>query len=1421
MFSVCEEPMVVSGGSALLFTWEKDTLWTKRMDNETDDKLTSFVLKMRDCLPLPDMVQLGQFLCKSLTFTRKLRDIRVFVDDKLSLHIKKTVLKAPSVLSPIAAERKDSEFLLSAQTPKGVFTLDTTTPSIFRSTFEISVQFEDQLASVEAEYIEAKGETHLPPELATKMERVTKKMAPPEVQIQILQPSIQRRVAATTKSNSKAMRIARTFIPSQVGSGRVFIGFVTSQTTGLAAHVGAPFYPTVEREAMDLQDPTLRLFNSELLSFCGIVLRLSLEQVMGGLGEQWLKNSDKETVETTDKPNKSMFAQVLDGIFGSSESASLLESGDDSPLSDVERQAVLLVKSFCPRPSTPEPSVGLFITNAFKACRPNLAPPVLTMTGVVPGNKARTPKDGLDRFMRSNVVRSSILKIASEYHQAAGCVPLCLNDLVHHLDKSILKTRSELVLLLTWWREYQTKHRFAQHGVVVPDSSMLLHRIRFRDESSDSSEDHVYSLKKYKHYNKLELDECLPVPKSVLPAFVQASVDVGADTFSGVWDPLSIEDWVGFIAKQDFMHASKANGTALRLKALAAMSRSFSLMEKRAKVLFGIHCKNHLGNISCIPVEDDDNGITLTAKPTDLFLDSAIVKAKNMQVASHLLKSEGISNEFLRAIGARDGVSVKAVINGLKDLDWEDDPKELFEYLVAKESQITTEDLQYLSHCRYLPAENDDTGCRYAPSELCLPDSELSLFPKVKRLKWNAMDDIHQYKYSHIVRFLVQKLGMREFPPIISFFEHFEEVKDEKRRITCLKYFVRRLRYGGDNEFRREYSKSLKGRTYTFLPGVRYDPLTKDQEPCSVLCSPAQCFVNKGCASMGFIVLDERLMGNDVGAIGSAFECQEKPNAEALRWRFQDLVRDACLATSRPDFLPSDCDRMVKSFQRIFNYLATRVFEFDGSTLRSFREFCRIPFVVGGTIEWVDYRQVLFQTDAVDPIAAKLFYFAKNNLFLAAVGVKEEPTNQDLLELVVNAPVAVLERLGSDLEYLALLRRISSNRSFTPDDRVGGYRLMDCEFLLAYTTDSDGDDFHSQYRLAKPSEVHIVDNTSYSRLFNVTSAPSDVGLERFYSSVGSKYLSNEVSKRYSVKAPKEDTPAVTALRMTISKRKALLVCQSNTSRPLVDNATLLLQDDELKIEEAEEIVVTYSMRRSSKSSYRKETTCCVKPTTVEGTKHSLFITRDFEWFDVGSAISELILCKTHVEDAFFVGMLLSTPLEQLKAKGFPVDQAVARSRPVANSSEAAPSLISDSLVEAAQVAVTQLSNLGAATAFFSGAGDNNKGTSFSWFGTGSNSMLKRSIEPEGDSLDSPLLDDSEQESDAPMESVKACATSSTTSDATKDKCGFDDVVLQTDVVPSYETNKKEEAPVGSAVDSAHEDMSNKEPSGISYVMDWL
>jgi len=146
------------------------------------------------------------------------------------------------------------------------------------------------------------------------MERVTKKQPPKEVTVQLFLNA----QTVEGRPRNGAERITRSFSP-RPGAGRIFIGFRTSQTTGLAAHVAAPFVPTVEREAMDLQDPTLRLFNTELLEFAGILMRLCLEDTMlCVIDPMWQRNGPAR-----EKLEKELEAQAAEAKRASTEKPSV------------------------------------------------------------------------------------------------------------------------------------------------------------------------------------------------------------------------------------------------------------------------------------------------------------------------------------------------------------------------------------------------------------------------------------------------------------------------------------------------------------------------------------------------------------------------------------------------------------------------------------------------------------------------------------------------------------------------------------------------------------------------------------------------------------------------------------------------------------------------------------------------------------------------------------------------------------------------------------------------------------------------------------------------------------------------------------------------------------------------------------------
>lgn len=479
MFSICEEPLVVSGKrgeeEAMFFFWKGDGLWTKTgkapegivnmsaslQKGEDNNNWTSFIMPSRDPYPLPDLVEFGQFLTASLTFTQCLANIKVYVNNMLQMDIQKTILESHTISTPKASSWWKNDGAITYST-SGMFTLgkaeQLTQTSVLMSVSlrkSLEPNSEMETSKVRARYASAAVKTKIPQDIEKRMIRVTKKKPPKELTVQIFLDAADchEQKEDTSKSNkrkqSNADQITDSFAPTS-GPGRIFIGFRTSQTTGLGIHLAAPLMPTVEREAIDFIDPALRAFNTELLEISGILMRLALEHEMGRVGIMWderkeerelwktkhdeqkklkegtkaSKMDDNESEadvmptansETTIQSSLFSFAsymargvkntvveaiKAVPEILGEDdETTELLNPSDERPLSLEERDAIILMKAYCPRASTPDSLVGQCLARGFSRCLSNSSPPVLTQSGVVRGVDARLCHHGESLFL--------------------------------------------------------------------------------------------------------------------------------------------------------------------------------------------------------------------------------------------------------------------------------------------------------------------------------------------------------------------------------------------------------------------------------------------------------------------------------------------------------------------------------------------------------------------------------------------------------------------------------------------------------------------------------------------------------------------------------------------------------------------------------------------------------------------------------------------------------------------------------------------------------------------------------------------------------------------------------------------------------------------------------------------------------------
>ncbi len=493
-------------------------------------------------------------------------------------------------------------------------------------------------------------------------------------------------------------------------------------------------------------------------------------------------------------------------------------------------------------------------------------------------------------------------------------------------------------------------------------------------------------------------------------------------------------------------------------------------------------------------------------------------------------------------------------------------------------------------------------------------------------------------------------LGMKPLPDLLEVLKYVSLDISDDARLQCLDFVAKRLGSGG--VYQSEYSR-LSTSTKTalkFLPCVAISPLTGEKK--LTRCSVTNCYSKDEPGVMGFATLNA---GKKNKLYGDIFQCAEEPTPAILIQQLQFLVSLAkktirSAPTGKEKALFSK--KLVTTFYKIFTYLSSKSSEIDSTSLVN-EEF--IPCLVNGEIEWFRPSMVFFKNKSSDcngDITQLLFQVVDFSPFLASTGVRQEASTRDLFRRMIDSPKTVMAAVKHEDNYRALLRRVAAQ---TPFRRVSD-EIRNSPFLLAYTLSGEKKSKdEATYTLAKAADIFVIDNSFFGRMFPVKRAPHESDLEEFYALLGSCYISKVVKKQFDVIGTYEqETLSTKALLDRIQERKPLLLSSGNSSRSvLVDNAPSILDQNNLEIIQAPALKAIYTLGRSTRT---QKTTCCVRQKKFN--KSLIVVTSDFDWFDVGFAIGELILKRCQLEDAFFISSLLEAPLEQLRARGFPVDRIV-------------------------------------------------------------------------------------------------------------------------------------------------------------------
>ena len=354
---------------------------------------------------------------------------------------------------------------------------------------------------------------------------------------------------------------------------------------------------------------------------------------------------------------------------------------------------------------------------------------------------------------------------------------------------------------------------------------------------------------------------------------------------------------------------------------------------------------------------------------------------------------------------------------------------------------------------------------------------------------------------------------------------------------------------------------------------------------------------------MGFSTLDPQL---DTVHIATRTKCLKDPSCKVLIIRLLQLVEisKAKLEHFEKQVVNNNNDeerqklgeKILTLFDAVFAYLATRTSDFTPRDVADLSKQSFIPCKTRGQVVFYLPSQIFFKSNDANTtsdvesngsLTGSLFQQIKYNAFLSLAGVKEEPSLQEIFNLMIEKPDEVLDSLGED-KYKALLRRVASNppfKSITKQIRQSpfllGYLVIDEEISSGESSVDKGQ--RAQYVLARAEDIYIVDNSFLRRQFSMLVAPMEQTLEEFYYRVGSKYVSQVVKKDYEVQGRTyKDTALTKSMTSRLLERKPLLLSPTNSSRPLTPNAAKILDEAFLEVVQAENINAKYSFERSSK-----------------------------------------------------------------------------------------------------------------------------------------------------------------------------------------------------------------------------------------------
>lgn len=1259
VFSISENPFVTSGSEALEFYWKGDALFTRRfqhgMFQNTD---TTFILPMRDSSsPVPhgeELFTLCRFLTSSMTFVG-LETIELYIDEWRILQLQKSIPGPTNVSIPTSINSKTAEGVMnigkvtqeaiqleaewmaalpwstSTRSSRGIDAFEPTKKKLtsffnkgFKSLTQSSekpVQDGKQVSTLAVEDVTTISRqktffhvnrvtinTTVPRNLNAEFLRTRKKAPPKVTTVSLLSQSYDESAASGTDQPTIASKLFDTVGPAT--NGHIYIGFQTSQTTGLGAHLSIPsIVPTVEREQIDLTSNHINTWNVELLRAAGILARISWTSTMADFQRQQSK---------------------LDSMT------------QGKALTDKELEMVLppikfQYESFDWKSTTPRDDVGKYIEQAFWRCSRDFE--ILSSRGIVPYKNVRIASGDIGFIEELPTVPQSLLQAGLIKALRAGgdLTEVQTNDVVWILEKSQrTRTPNEMQQLLAY-----VASRARANSITRGEIQSILNVAVATDE--EERPNRVIALSQIREFvdpNKIPPD--MPLPPSTIPFKYTKSLskfDIDAIGFG----ELSIIKWIQYVVEERNTDFDIEKNTASASSVLKVLSKNWSSLNADAKTAI----VKLLENRNVIPTK---MGMKI---PSDSYF-SSVKLFDDLPVIQDL---PGVKEPILAALGVRRTLEIGVVLERLMGGSTQPDKSEskwshvdLIKYLVSVWPDVPERDRTRLKSTPICPAETSSGKSaeqRYCIPELYEPNDALRRLG-LPTLQWPGTfaPDSREGK-------LLRALGLRNAPTytdLISIIAMAGQSADTSLQSHGFRFLVENYQSKGYN---------------TAVAADVKTPFLPIQGSGEKLSTPSDCYTNERAALLGFDILRSDLHQH-APQLGVQLD---PPVDRCIRRLIRNPPRTKRQAreifgymTSRLGAITNSHVDTLASAKIVPVAVDKDVPGEKGSRMR--HSAPRMCFLGDGG----DFANIF---DFVDfGHEANMFLLrcgSKNEPSASEIAhlLTQRPA-KFLKELDVIKYIDILVQVSKAWDTLKKDKPLVDAMKQAPF-------LLASKEIVSDTSNSNQDDEEEEgaakvWQLAKASDIIIIgDDIINYQLFKsyVLAAPQqDETLEDFYIHLGAPTLGSLIEERQKFGDFVSDQTAALKLQSIIHERARLYLHQ--TPKESIRHDAKWVEKN-LTVQAVRSIVV----RTSLKGHGTKHTQSRTATLHREGSNTWVInVTNNYEIWDVSQVLANLLLRRSKPGDAMMLETILRSELRSLQRKGLNIDKILRQKEREAKVAEA-------------------------------------------------------------------------------------------------------------------------------------------------------